>query len=126
MNDKGEILLMKRDNKPSIPFPDTWDIFGGHVEDGETPEEGMRREIQEELEWNVTYYSFFRKYCCYTGDVHVNTKYIYSARLDKPFETLVLHEGQTMRFFAPSEIPDLSFANIVKNIVMDYLTKDET
>jgi mutator protein MutT len=63
-NDKGEILLMKRDNKNTIPFPDTWDIFGGHVEEGETPEEGMKREIREELEWNVTSYSFFRKYSC--------------------------------------------------------------
>jgi 8-oxo-dGTP diphosphatase len=125
-NDKGEILLMKRDNKNTIPFPDTWDIFGGHVEEGETPEEGMKREIREELEWNVTSYSFFRKYSCYTGDVHINTKYIYTSVLDRPLETLTLHEGQTMKFIAPAEIPDLPFANIVKNIVVDYLTKDET
>jgi hypothetical protein len=31
-----------------------------------------------------------------------------------------------MKFIAPAEIPDLPFANIVKNIVVDYLTKDET
>ncbi len=125
-NEKGQILLMKRDNKPDLPFPDTWDIFGGHVEEGETPEEGMKREINEELEWDVPSYTFFRKYSCYTGDVRVNTKYIYSATLDRPLTELTLHEGQTMQFFSPSEIPDLPFANIVKNIVMDFITKDET
>ncbi len=36
-NDKGEFLLYLRDNKPGIPFPNHWDLIGGHVEEGETP-----------------------------------------------------------------------------------------
>lgn len=37
-NDKEEFLFYLRDNKPGIPFPQHWDLFGGHVEEGETPE----------------------------------------------------------------------------------------
>ena len=37
-NDNDEILLYLRDKKPGIPFPDCWDLIGGHVEEGETPD----------------------------------------------------------------------------------------
>lgn len=30
-------------------YPDCWDLVGGHVEDGETPVEAVRRECLEEL-----------------------------------------------------------------------------
>ena len=45
-NDKGEFLLYLRDNKPDIPFPGYWDLIGGHVEEGETPEEALIREVK--------------------------------------------------------------------------------
>ena len=63
-NDKDEILLYLRDNKPSIPFPNHWDLFGGHVELGETPEEALVREVEEELGYNLKDYKFFKKYDC--------------------------------------------------------------
>ena len=43
------ILCFLRDNKPGIPFPNHVDLIGGHVEEGETPEEAARREIAEEM-----------------------------------------------------------------------------
>lgn len=48
-NDKREILLSLRDNKPGIPFPNYWDLIGGHVEEGETPEEALVREVKTEF-----------------------------------------------------------------------------
>jgi 8-oxo-dGTP diphosphatase len=44
------VLLVRRDNTPSIPFPDHLDILGGHTEEGETPEDTVVREIAEELD----------------------------------------------------------------------------
>jgi 8-oxo-dGTP diphosphatase len=32
-NDDNKLLLFLRDNKQSIPFPNTWDLIGGHMED---------------------------------------------------------------------------------------------
>src|SRR4051812_4970585 len=32
------VLLQHRDDDPALRWPGRWAIFGGHVEDGETPE----------------------------------------------------------------------------------------
>ena len=60
-NDKGEFLLALRDNKPGIPFPNHWDLIGGHVEDGETPEEALVREVKEELDIELKGVRFLQK-----------------------------------------------------------------
>jgi 8-oxo-dGTP pyrophosphatase MutT (NUDIX family) len=52
-NDRGEFLFYLRDNKPSILFPQHRDLFGGLVEEGETPEEILIREVKEELNYDL-------------------------------------------------------------------------
>ena len=34
---KNKILLFHRDNIPTIPYPDHWQLPGGGIEKGETP-----------------------------------------------------------------------------------------
>ena len=41
-NDKGQILLVKEKS-------DKWDLLGGGLDHGEEPEDGFKREIQEEI-----------------------------------------------------------------------------
>jgi len=121
-NDKGEILLYLRDNKPDIPFPNYWDLIGGHVEEGETPEEALLREVKEELDIDLTDYTFYKKYECLTGDAYENIKYIYSGKINLPIEEVTLLEGVRPQYFSKSEIPNVRFANILKSIVMDYIS----
>ena len=120
-NDKGEFLLALRDNKSWIPFPNHWDLIGGHVEDGETPEEALVREYKEELDLDLKEYSFFRKYECLTGDAYENTKYIYTGKINIPIEEVTLLEGERPQYFSREEIADVKFANIIKSIVLDYI-----
>jgi 8-oxo-dGTP diphosphatase len=120
-NDKGEILLYLRDNKPTIPFPHHWDLFGGYVEKGETLEQALIREVKEELDCNLTEYKFFKKYECLKGDVHQNIKYVYIGKVDKSIKELKLSEGEELKFFSREEIPNIKFANILKKIVVDYI-----
>ena len=49
LNRNNEVLLLLRDDKIDIPFPNMWDIPGGRVEESETPEEAIRREMMEEM-----------------------------------------------------------------------------
>jgi 8-oxo-dGTP diphosphatase len=46
-NEKNEILCALR--SPEMTLPNLWEFPGGKIEAGETPEESLKREIQEEL-----------------------------------------------------------------------------
>lgn len=47
MNDKNELLLIKRESKDPH-CPGAWEIPGGRLELGENPFEGLKRETKEE------------------------------------------------------------------------------
>ena len=125
-NDSGELLLYKRDNKPGIPFPQHWDLFGGHIEEGETPEEALVREVKEELNYDLKEYTFFKEYNCTDGDAYPNVKYIYTGRFNIPIGEITLLEGDYPAYFRKEEIPGVKFANILKDIVMEYLESKKT
>ncbi|HBQ83145.1 MAG: hypothetical protein A2X05_10635 [Bacteroidetes bacterium GWE2_41_25] len=120
-NDKEEFLLALRDNKSWIPFSNHWDLIGGHVEEGETPEEALIREVKEELDIELKEYKFYKEFLCLEGDTYENIKYIYSGKINIPIEEITLYEGQYARYFTKEEIPDVKFANIIKSVVLDYI-----
>ena len=123
-NDSGELLLALRDNKPTIPFPNCWDLIGGHVEENETPEQALEREYEEELGLTLRESKFFKKYICLKGDAYDNIKYIFYAKINIPIEEITLYEGQCAKYFMKEEIPELKFANIIKSILMDYISEN--
>ncbi|MBK9388711.1 MAG: NUDIX domain-containing protein [Bacteroidetes bacterium] len=121
-NDKGDFLLALRDNKSWIPFPNHWDLIGGHVEEGETPEEALVREYNEELGLELKEYKFYKEFLCLKGDAFENIKYIYTGKINLPIDEITLYEGQYARYFTKKEIPATKFANIIKSIVIEYIT----
>ena len=51
-NDRSRVFAQRR-SSTHRPFPGAWDIVGGHIEPGETPEEALAREIKEETGWEL-------------------------------------------------------------------------
>lgn len=50
----AELLVIKRDDKPDIPYPSHWDLPGGGREGLETPLECALRETREEVGLHVS------------------------------------------------------------------------
>ena len=51
---QDKFLMQLRDDIPHIWYPGCWGCFGGAIEPGEEPLEALRRELQEELELEVS------------------------------------------------------------------------
>lgn len=117
----GKLLIYLRDDKPTIPFPNYWDLFGGHVEAGETPEQALCRELQEEIGVVLESWKLFRRYECLTGDAYPNEKFIYFSEINQRGADLTLYEGQRLTSIAAAERFDYKFANILDVVVEDFI-----
>src|SRR5215813_7952235 len=53
VDDDGRIFVQRRSPQRRL-FPNCWDIVGGHLEDGESVDDALRREVQEETGWRIS------------------------------------------------------------------------
>ena len=114
-NSRHEVLLVLRDDKPSIACPNMWDLPGGHVEDGETPAECIVREMLEEIEVNVEGCALFRVY-----EFSDRTEHVFILHAEFDIENMVLHEGQMLRWFSMDETGQIELAYGFDQVLADY------
>jgi len=105
LNSRREVLLFLRDDDPGIPYPNVWDLPGGHIEAGETPMECIVREMMEEIETDVSGCSLLKVY-----DFPDRTEYVFLMEMDVPAEQIPLHEGQRLQWFGSHEWRELPIA----------------
>ena len=118
-NAKGEILLQLRDDKPGLEYPNCWGTFGGQVEEGETPQEALIREIREELDYDVERPELYRVYSFEGYDI-----YMFST-IDKKItlNDLDVREGQRAEFFSREAAKKIPCAFNCREIVEDYFRR---
>lgn len=95
----NRFLLQLRDNIPTILYPGYWGLFGGHIEPGETPEIAVKREIWEEITYELTEFRFFNIYADEFAIRHV-----FQAPLTVSLDQLTLHEGWDFGLITAEEI----------------------
>ena len=115
LNSQQQVLLVLRDNKSSIPFPNTWAFLGGYIEKNESPEAAIRRELVEELELKLDEVNFFKSYFWEECDEH-----IFWTRLDLDISQITLHEGQKLAYFSREEINQLEIASHYDQILDEF------
>jgi 8-oxo-dGTP pyrophosphatase MutT (NUDIX family) len=97
-NSQKQVLLQHRDENPYTVFPGHWGLFGGGIEEGESLEEALAREIWEELEYRVQHKELWLIAREARADFHM-----FLVPIDVEPQHLNLHEGQGFGYFEIQE-----------------------
>ena len=118
VNDKRQILLFLRDDKPGLPYRNMWDVPGGHVDDGETPEQCIVREMKEEMGLTLKQFKLFS-----VREFDDRIEYTFWEKANLDIEKINLHEGQKLKWFTEVEAKNTKLAYGFNEIVDDFIKK---
>lgn len=125
LNERQEILLQLRDDRPDLVGAGKWGLFGGAQESGETPLAGIKRELKEELGWETS-----PELIGQVEDNHNNIVYehwLYRCLFSGEAASLLIREGQEARFFNLASLDSLDkvewFNRSYKETILKLLDK---
>lgn len=116
-NKERKILLHLRDNKKGIYMPGMWALFGGGVKSGESSYDAARREINEEIGYNLKKLKLFKEYCL--DDRQISVFYSPIPFIDE--SRIQLKEGRDAKLFSPKEIKELYSEGKTNYIIMNII-----
>src|ERR1700735_3141293 len=119
VTEDGGLLLHRRDDKPEIPNPDCWAGFGGAVEDGETVEDAVRREVSEETGLQIADPIFLTEAVDHEGDGRTVSLF-YIVGEGRP-EDIDLNEGAGVGVHRIEDLPNLKMTPFVRRAIYSHL-----
>jgi 8-oxo-dGTP diphosphatase len=108
----GLVLIARR--RPGDRFGGVWEFPGGKLESGETPEEGLRREIDEELGMAITVGTRLGTFPFASAAWSIE---LIAFRAAWTGGTMALHDHDDARWVRPSELMSFIFAEPDRPIV---------
>jgi 8-oxo-dGTP diphosphatase len=118
VNQQRQILLFLRDDFPHIPYPNTWDVPGGHVEQGETAAQCIVREMKEEMGLDLEGFELFS-----VREFSDRLEHTFWKAADLNIDEISLQEGQCLKWFAEEEAKATTLAYGFNEIVADFYAK---
>lgn len=114
-NEEGQVLLQHRDIKASRN-PNSWGLWGGVLEQNESPTEAAKRELKEELGMTLDL-SQLKIYKVYKTPGR--ERYVYYVRDDKqlPYH---LQEGDDLRWVSIQQLQQLNMNSLSYEILKDF------
>ena len=103
--DKDKKILLQHRAEDAERLPGYWAFFGGGIEAGETPEQAVKRETLEELNYTLKNPRLIMKQDFLSKD-ETNEKHVFVEEFD-PSKKITLGEGQNFGWFHLSEISRL-------------------
>ena len=112
----GKVLVAQRSASMSLPLK--WEFPGGKIEAGESPEECLNRELQEELaicvQINMALPSATHSYPDFTV-----TLYPFTCRLTGG--SITMNEHHALKWLEPHQMPGLDWAAADLPVIHNYL-----
>lgn len=105
--DDGRYVMQLRDALPHIFYPNHWGCFGGEVEAGELPLDALRRELREELEFEMPEAKEFTRFdfdLRGMGYGKVSRTFFEIAVPMAAYRRFVLHEGADVQALAGAQL----------------------
>jgi|SRR3990172_282 len=121
--DRERRLLLQHRTENAPVLPGYWAFFGGGIKEGETPEDAVRREAVEELNYKLKFPQFFTERDFKIGDAEGHM-YVYIEAFDGNKSELKLQEGQGWGWYSISEIDTLKMIDHdrqIANLIGKYL-----
>jgi 8-oxo-dGTP pyrophosphatase MutT (NUDIX family) len=107
--DRQRRFLLQHRTADAWIMPDYWAFFGGRIDDGETPEEAVRREALEELGHTLQTPRLVRE-VAYRHEGWWGMIYVFTEAFSGDKSRLELHEGQGWGWFNLAEMGSLLMA----------------
>lgn len=118
---KNKILLTKRNNSP---FSGWWDLPGGFVDHGESPEKAIAREMREELGMAIKIKKLLGIYPgTYPSAVepfHILSVVYMVEPLTKEFEIMDKEELKGFKWFKKKELPSRIAFDSNQNVIREF------
>lgn len=106
-DDNDSYLFQLRDDKPTIIFPNHWGLFGGEINEDETPLEAVSRELEEEIQYipeKIYEFRQYRRQDVLRGQLLDYCIHAYYGKRTVSLSQLVLREGADFGVFSIDEI----------------------
>lgn len=119
VNENNELLLQKKTiDYPTLPGG-YWCFFGGEIENGEKPDETIRRELREELGIDFQEIHLYRE-LDYEIPKYYGKQYVFEVKFKGKISDIRLTEGAGFAFFDKSELKNLKIPEMEKRVLRDY------
>lgn len=101
-------------------YGEEFGFFGGHIEENESPEEALVREIKEELTYDLKYFKFFKQYGprVYKDSDWEITHFVFLSKLPH-LSNFKQNEGDSMELFTITEAKKLKLVHADYHILDD-------